>query len=825
MRLHFKLYFSAFFTLAIVLFSFSDLAAQRPVSANGEVSGRILDDINREGIGFATVSVIEVSSGDLKAGGISEMNGNFFIDRVPAGQYILRVNYIGYEPYETTSFKIGPENNSAFFQSISLIPTSQELDEVVVREQRSTFETRLDRRIFNVENDIVTDGGTALEVLSNVPSVEVDLDDNISLRGDQNVTILIDGRPSTFSSAEVLRQIPGNSIERIELITNPSARFDPEGMAGIINIILKRDSNFGFNGNVNLTYGRGKTDKYSGSLGLNMRNSRFNIFGNYSYSDRDRYSEGKGSSFITFPDTSYSFTQTDIGFRGSKSHNIRLGTDYFLDNRNTLYTSVNYRINDDDNNSELLIDYFNQSGSKEIESIRRTSGFGTGDGVEINAGWQRRFLNLENRLDVDFLYSINNRDRGNDFAQDFYKLDGQLFTDPLIQSQLRDNKDELFSGRGDFEFILIPGVSAEAGTRLDLTRIDNKLKSSFVDNDTGENMNDSNISNHFIYEQDVLAAYFTVGAETGSWQYKVGVRAEQTFTSSRLITTDEDYQNDYFSLFPSGFLGYSLGEGEDLILSYSRRINRPRTGQLNPFRDLSDPNNFRTGNPNLRPEFTDALEFSHIKIWEKVTLNNTLYYRQTNDLIRRYISFEEEGITVVTFENLGRSHAFGFEAIANIRPFRWWNINATANIFGTRLDRSELTEALNRSSEGYTLQISSSKTFWNGTSIQLSSRYRSGFIVPQGEIKPFFNVDVAARKSFLDNNLTVSLNARDIFNTLRFRFNTVDDIPIVRTLDRNWESRVVTFSATYRFGSRMDGPQRRQQRRENDFDRFETPDF
>jgi outer membrane receptor protein involved in Fe transport len=433
-------------------------------------------------------------------------------------------------------------------------------------------------------------------------------------------------------------------------------------------------------------------------------------------------------------------------------------------------------------------------------------------------------LNPENRMDVDFLYSLNNRDRGNDFAQDFFKVNGQVFDEPLIQSQLRDNKDELFSGRTDFEFVLMPGISAEAGARIDLTRIDNKLNSSFIDNSTGENIDDPNISNHFIYEQDVLATYFTAGGELGLWQYKLGLRAEQTFTSSELVTTGEDFQHDYFSLFPSLFLGYSLGEGEDLIFSYSRRINRPRTGQLNPFRDLSDPNNFRTGNPALKPEYTDAFEFSHVKIWDKITLNSTLYYRQTNDLIRRYISFEEEGITVVTFENLGRSHSFGFEAIANIRPLRWWNINATANIFGTRLDRSELTEGLNRSSEGYTLQMSSSKTVWNGTSIQLSSRYRSGFIVPQGEIKPFFNVDVALRRNFLDNNLTISLNARDIFNTLRFRFNTVDDIPIVRTMDRNWESRVFTINATYRFGSRLDGPQRRQ-RRDNDMDRFETPDF
>ena len=818
------------FTLSAIVLVFAflslpNLEAQRPAPFNGEVSGRILDDSNREAVGFATVSVIEVESGELKTGGISEMNGNFFIERIPAGEYKLRINYIGYEAYETSSFVLNPANSSAFFQTIRLIPASQELDEVVVSEQRSSFETRIDRRIFNVENDIVTDGGTALEVLSNVPSVEVDLDDNISLRGDDNVTILIDGRPSTFSSAEVLRQIPGNSIERIELITNPSARFDPEGMAGIINIILKRDSNFGFNGNATLSYGRGKTDKYSGSLGLNMRNSNFNIFGNYSYNNRDGYSEGTGSSFINFPDTSYSLRQKDVGYTGNISHNIRLGTDYFLNSRNTLYTSFNYRTSDNNNNNELLIDYFDQIGSKEIESIRRNTGFGSGDGLEINAGWQRRFLNPENRMDIDFLYSRDNRDRGNDFAQDFFKLNGEVFDDPLIQSQERDNKNELFTGRADFEFILLPGISAETGARMDLSRIDNKLNSTFLDNSTGENINDPNISNHFVYEQDVLATYFTAGGESGPWQYKAGLRAEQTFTSSKLITTGEEFDNDYFSLFPSAFLGYSLGEGSDLVLSYSRRINRPRTGQLNPFRDLSDPNNFRTGNPALRPEFTDAFEFSYIRIWDKITLNNTLYYRQTNDLIRRFIDFEEEGTTIVTFENLGRNHSFGFEAIANIRPYRWWNINATANIFGTRLDESELTQGLNRSSQGYTLQLSSSKTVWNGTSVQLSSRYRSGFIVPQGEIKPFFNVDFAVRRNFLDNNLTVSLNARDIFNTLRFRFETVDDIPIVRTLERNWESRVVTLNATYRFGSRLDGPQRRQQRRDNDFDRFDTPDF
>lgn len=803
----------------------TELFGQRgPASFNGEISGRVLEAGTEEAVPFATVSVIAVETGDLVRGTVTENNGAFFLERVPQGEYFLRINFIGFEAYETESFTLNRENPTRFFPRIKLGVSSEQLQEVVVSEQRSSFETRLDRRIFNVENDIVSEGGSALEVLGNVPSVEVDIDDNISLRGDENVTILIDGRPSTFSSAEILRQIPGNSIERIEVITNPSARFDPEGMSGIINIILKKDRQFGMNGNVNLSYGRGRGDQYSGSAGLNVRNSSVNIFGNYSYNNRDRISRGTGSSSISFPDTSYTLTQFDNNISNNTSHLFRGGVDYFLNNRNTLYLSGNYRINDNRNESELNLEYFDKSGNPDYESIRRTAGIGNGYGFELNTGWQKRFLNPNNRMDFDVIFSRNTDDRGTDYVQDFFDPAGQETDPTFIQSQIRDNLNQLFSARLDADIELWSGWMAETGLRVDINSIDNELNSFDVDPTTGEQVNDVDISNHFLYDQEVYAAYFTLGSEWGNWQYKGGLRAEQTFTQSELRTTEEFFENNYFSLFPSFFLGYKLSEGEDLVLSYSRRINRPRTGQLNPFRDLSDPNNFRSGNPFLKPEYTDVFELSYIRIWDQLTLNNSIYYRQTNDLIRRYIDFDPSGITLVTFENIGRSHSYGVEAIANYRPMRWWNINATANFFAQKLDRSELTEGLNRSSEGFTLQLSSNMTVWNGMAVQVSSRYRSGFIVPQGEIKPFFNVDLALRKNFLDNSLTVSLNARDIFNTLKFRFNTVEDVPIVRSFERSWDSRVITLNANWRFGRTLDGPQRRQQRRDA-ADRFETPDF
>ena len=807
-----------------ILLIFNDLLAQRGGGFSGEVSGRVLDGATEEAVAYATVSVIDADSEELVKGTVTEDNGNFFIDGVEQGTYFLRVNFIGYSAYNTDVFTLDRDNPNQFFRRIYMGSSAQELDEVVVSEQRSSFETRLDRRIFNVENDLVSEGGTTLDVLGNVPGIEVDIDDNISLRGDENVTILIDGRPSTFTSAEVLQQIPGNSIERIEVITNPSARFDPEGMAGIINIILKQDQNLGINGTVTGTYSRGKSDSYSGSFGVNMRNSNVNLYANYSYNNRDRISDGTGESRVNFPDTVYSFKQTDERLRNNVSHLVRGGADFFINSRNTLYASGNYRTNDRLNENILTIDYFDKIGDPTFESIRRTVGSGDGYGYEFNAGWQKQFLNPNNSMDLDLSYSLNTDGRGNDYFQDFYNIDGEEIQDPFIQTEERDNLNRVFSSRLDFELELWDGWEVETGARVDVTDIDNKLNSFDIDPSTGEMTNDKDISNHFLYDQSVFAGYFSIGSQTGNWQYKAGLRAEQTYTSSELRTTEESFENNYFSLFPSAFLSYSLSEGEDLILSYSRRVNRPSTWQLNPFRNQSDPNNFRTGNPFLQPEYTDVFELSHVKIWDQLTLNNSLYYRQTNDLIRRFITFDPEGITIVTFENIGRSHSYGVEAIANYRPYRWWNINATANVFGQHIEESDLTEGLNRSSSGYRLNLSSNKTVWNGMSVQVSGRYRSGFTVPQGEIDPFFNIDMAIRKNFLDNNLTISLNARDVFNTLSFNFKTVEDAPIVRTRERNWDSRVFTVNATYRFGRQLEGPERRRERRENG-DRFSTPDI
>jgi outer membrane receptor protein involved in Fe transport len=800
----------------IFLFSALGLSAQYDAPASGSISGKVLDAGNGTPLDFATVSVLDASDSTLVTGGTTEQSGTFLIEKVPFGKYYLEVSFIGYQATQTEVFTLSKTQKVKVFKTIE-IGAGTTLEEVVVTGQKSLIETRLDKRVFNASADMSSQGGTGLTLLSNVPGVEVDIDNNISLRGNGNVQILINGRPSTLSPATFLQQVPATSIERIEIITNPSAKYDPEGTAGILNIILKEQDQVGFNGNVNMAYRQGISPRYNGSVGLNYRSGKWNTFGTYSYSDNQYTRNGTNFREYEYTDTSFVIDQYDEGLRGRSGHNIRMGTDYFLNKQNTLYFSGNFQTGDNTGDRLVNYDFYDQNADLSRRSERLTDAVEESNEFNINTGWQHKFLNPEHKLDIDLNYAYERELDDDFFNENAFDKNGNSMGLPLVQHNRTRELEGVFTGMVDYVLPLENNGRFEAGWRTDVTHLDNDFFSETYNFIEEQYENDDELINRFFFVEQVHAAYATYGREFGKFSLQAGLRGEQTFTQGRLEGS-EPIDRSYFRLFPSMATSYKFSDATEMLLSYSRRINRPRPWQLNPFTNFSDPLNLRQGNPYLLPEDIHSFEWGIIQFIGDLTLNASVYHRITNDVRQRFIRVDENsGVSTRTFENIGQSTDWGSELIVNYAPWKWWSLNATVNVFYNVLTRVEQAGIDNLKNFGYSLNYNSQFKFKNGWSAQINGRYRAPRDIPQGRIRAFYFTNLAVRKSFMDDKLNIGLSARDVFNTMQWSYSTTQQSGLTQDVVREWESQVFGIDFNYTFGNMDNDRKNKNRNRSSDF--------
>ncbi len=773
------------------------LAPERERPQIGVVYGSVTDNSTKEAIQFATITLISKRDSSAVTGGITDEKGRFRVIEIPLGQYSVEVNFIGYKIQVLSGVKLSPrESVERDLGEISLEPASTMIEDAEVLASKELMRLEIDKRVFDVSQNITSAGGSANEVLENIPSVEVDIDGNVSLRGSQNVTVLIDGKPSglTGSSRQaVLDQLPASSIEFVEIITNPSAKYDPDGMGGIINIILKKNKLFGYSGNISITAATG--DNYNGAFSVSKRNDKLNIFANYGSRYADRFSERR-TDRITYDDTRPSeLIQEGRGSRVNFSHNMGLGTELYLSSKSTVYVNGNYQLkesNDEDRNEFLIFTDMNGLTSKE-EYFRENTEKDSGNIIGLNVGYELSFIPRQKVLSVDFSFSNNSSEEVGIFNE--FENPGNTFN--YIERNDIGNDFQFYSGQIDFENRIGENWKIETGIKSTQRKVGSDFKA-FTNSETSDELvlADSR-SNDFEYEETILGGYAITGRSLGKLGVQLGLRAEQALTDSYLVTTDSLFENDYFSFFPSGHLKYQLSQEKELMLSYSRRINRPRTRQLNPFTDFSNPLLIRVGNPFLLPEYVDALEASYSFRTKAFQLMTSVYYKQVNGVMSRLVSLEDE-VSTVSYQNLNSSINQGLEVIFTWKKWEKWNMMLSGNAYKTASDGSNVDSDL--SNEGYAGNANANITYKSkGWQVQASARYRSPFVILQGEIQRIFFSDLAVKKSILKEKGSLGLRVSDMLDSREFNFETSGG-NFEQKGRRKRESRNIYLSFSYNFG-------------------------
>ncbi|MFT7035418.1 MAG: outer membrane receptor protein involved in Fe transport [Cyclobacteriaceae bacterium] len=732
-----------------------------------KIQGKIINANNKSVLEYATVAILNPSDSSIISGGITDANGQFLLTAT-AGTVLINAQYISYESVYR-AYQIDGSQSTQSVGDIELSLSANQLNEVIVTGEQDNLQLALDKRVFNVGKNITNAGRNAADILDNIPSVEVDIEGNVSLRGNQNVNILIDGKPSGIvglNNPAALRMLQGNMIERIEVITNPSARYDAEGTGGIINIVLKKDSKKGFNGSVDASIGH--PDNYRAAVNLNFRQKKINYFINYGVG----YERAPGSAiyrqeFFT-PDTTY-FTDTDRLFsRGGISQNARAGADYYFNEKTTL-TGAFYRGSADETNN-TTVSYRDYDGNRNIINniLRLDTEKEPGTNQEYSLNYKKEFEEEAHTVSVFSQYQDN---EGTEFSDITQTSDDEL----EAQNQRVDNHESEtnFLIQADYIRPTSEKGKLEIGYKSNFRRvINNYLVEDFQDNDW---VSLDEFTNDFIYREVIHAGYFIISNELNRMSYQLGLRTELTDISTNLVNTQEVNDKNYIGFFPTSHFTYKLDEITTLQASYSRRLRRPYFRSLNPFSNFSDVRNFRTGNPDLNPEYTNSFELGYLKNWEGSSFFASAYYNNTSGVMTRVYLVDENGITNAQYQNLARRNSYGLEFTANKDLFDWWKVNGSFNFYRSITDGQVGEQTLNADNYTWSTRVNSKITIQKTIDFQTNFSYRGPSESTQGTRKSYYTLDVGLSKDVFNNKGTIIASIQDVFNTSKYRYTNFGD--------------------------------------------------
>jgi outer membrane receptor protein involved in Fe transport len=810
------------------------------IAQNGTITGRVLDGQSKEPLPFATVAAFQ---GDqLINGATTGDNGRFELE-LPYGSYRLLVQFLSYSNKQIEDITLSADNTSRNLGDVLLSTDEETLEAVEVEAQAMEMQLSLDKKVFNVSDNLVTKGGTATDILENIPSVAVDVEGNVSLRGSDNVRVLINGKPSGLTGASALRQLPADMIERVEIVTNPSARYEAQGMAGIINIILKKNQSNGLNGSFDVT--TGWPHNHGLAANLNVRRKDVNFFVNLG--TRYRVNPGGGFNNVAFGEsqtdelesgTAYSYlyrNSTSDRERAGWSHNVRLGSDFFLTEKNVLTAAFLYNRGNGDNQAVLNYDFLTDEGNRSLSSIRTDNEDELDQNLEWSLDYRRTYNEKNKSLSALVQYRNNTDEESSAYLENFFLPSGEL---ALTNRQRSTNQEENRELLMQFDFVdPFPNDKGqwEAGARSSFRRIGNDYGVDLYDN--GEFISLPLFTNDFLYEEEVHAAYAQGGLKMDRMSYQAGARLEYTGITTQI--DDNVNSRDFLNLFPSVFANYKLTDQASVQASYSRRIRRPHFRQLNPFWTFSDIRSWRIGNPNVNPEFTDSYELSFLQNWEKSSLTSSLFYRKTTDGIEFLSSrldpeevfddpqilqfFTGGAVTQAQPYNISNRNDYGLEVVLSSDLTNWWTVNGSANVYWQVTDPYTLTnengavetrqgvEAL-----GLMGRVSSRMRLKGGINLQQMVFYRAPQNNLQGRSLSMTFVTLGASKEILNRKGTISLNVDDVFNTRKWRSELVFD-DVVTSSEFQWRRRSVTLSFNYRLNqdSRNNRRDNRNQQRQD----------
>lgn len=766
-------------------------------AAQGSVQGSVVDATTKTPLASATVALWRAADSTLVTGAIATDEGAFSISALKQDDYYLQVSFIGYETLTVSDVVVNAASPHVDLGKLALGEDRTVLEEVEVTAERHFMEVEVDRTVYNTKDQIVSSGGSASDVLQNIPSVEVDIDGKVSLRGNQNVAVMINGRPSPMTSealASFLQGLSGEMVERVEVIPNPSAKYEPDGMAGILNIVLKKNTDLGVSGG--FSAGMGTQDNYNASGNINYMKGKFNVFANYGFRYGSRASYGSLYRENRYFDPYTYLDQAEEGTSDRWSHNLNTNIDYKLSDKNTLsFMSI---LSTRPSQELEVNDYLELDESQDpTGSFRRISEADESDYSFDQALSFRRVI--EPGRDEFFVEARFDTEREKERSSlNEYFAEGE---EAPSYSQSNQVNSKTYSGflQADYTKSVKETGKLEAGFRSTYRRLNNDLYSETLDHDSGSFIPDLDLNNTFVYDEQVHAAYGIYGQDFGKFSGKLGFRLEQALTDFNLETTQETFNNNYFSVFPSAFLVYSLTETNQLKASYSKRVNRPRSRMLNPFSNFDDPLNRRVGNPYLKPEYIHALEVGYTRFTERTSLTLTPYFRRTTNRIRRHLTVDENGVSTLTFENFDTSDSWGLESIGTFQIRGKVNAFVSFNAYRIVTDGSNVDASLSNDAFGWTTRLNATYTVRPGLDLQASYFYRAPLDIEGGRMGSFSAANIAIRQKLLGDQASVSLRVNDVFDTMGMNFWR-EDSNFYQEMSRSWGSRMAMVTFTYNFG-------------------------
>ncbi len=777
--------------LICILFQYNFNYAQNTSELDGSIKGSVIDAHTQEPIPYVTIAIKEKIK--VVTGGITNDNGLFLIDKIPIGTYILEVQFIGYKTV-LKQITISKGKGIVNLGEVLIEEDAIALESVEITAERSTIEQRIDRKVINIGKDLTTLGASASDIMGNIPSVSINQDGEISLRGNENVKILIDGKPTNISSADLLQQIPSNSIKKIELITNPSAKYNPEGMSGIINIILKKNTNLGFNSNISSGVTFGKKTRFNNAVSLNYRTGKFNIYGSYG----NRF--GKQIIDGTVTRLEENTNQLTKITNERTSHLFKTGIDYFINEKNTLsaYTNQNlFKTNADGSKAVTFFDNL-PSNFAQLDNATRNNNSGT-----YNIDFKHNFAKEGHNIELEFDYNELDSNNDNDFT----------FTGNSPLNNYIEAVDDVRTNTTinlDYVNTINENSNIEIGIETRLRRTDNSYETSNID------LNNSTFS----YNRDIYSFYVTWSQNFEKLSYNVGVRLEDYNVNalfSEVGNAPEIFKSNLFNIYPSGFLKYTPDEGhkKSYQLSFSRRIDRPSLNQINPIRQISTPQIIVVGNPSLNPQFTNSIELNYNRKLNKGNFSIGVFYRKIKDEINRigYFDTNNPTLLVIDYANFDSNDAYGFEFSANYKPLKWWNFNSSFDVYSRTQKGVIEDENVKVNNTLLNLKVNNSFKVTKALTFQVLTVYKGAQKILQYELKENIFVNTGARYNFAKGKGTFSINFNDIFKTQRFAFEAFRTIKQVGEFKRDAQNIYVGFS--YRFGGSKGSSLKRKKRDKN----------
>ncbi len=808
----------------ILCFLFSGILI--PAFASYNLSGKIIDTQNTEPLDFVNVALYRQGNDSPLTGTVTDETGVFQFSGLENGKYTIQVSFVGYNTY-TRNFTVN--NKDLDFGTIRLIEDSNVLNEIEVVGLGSQMRFEIDRKVFSVDQNIAASGGSATEILENIPSVEVDQEGNISLRNNESVEVWINGKPSGLTAenrAQVLQQMPAESIESIEVITNPSAKFNPEGTAGIINLVLKKNRKAGYFGSVTggLMYPDG--GKPGGNIGanINYNNSKTDAYLNIGYRNMSR----KGGSYSELKNFNENNTISLIQDNENKNSFgglfVRAGVDFHINNKNTLGISGFGMTSSGEGNT--TINYLQEDyGTAGIlrEYKRKNTNDNNRYNYNINLDYKHEFDKKDTELLASLSYSYHHRESDNTYLQTDTYPDNRI--SEILQAD--NSSDDNIQLKVDYTNKISETGRLEAGLESNISGRNSDTRGY----DYTNQLDLPGYYNIFDNKEQIHALYLTYGERFfEKFSAQAGLRGEYMW---RDMESEDiagvvpiDYKSSYFELFPSVYLGYSITSRDEIQLNYTRRVNRPRGWQINPFRNYSDSTNISFGNPALIPEFSSAFEFNYLKNWDNHSLSASVYYRFTDDVIQR-VSYRTEASMESTFMNITQSNNAGLELVAKNRLFKILNLTSSANLYYSKIGSAVYVNPYNNivenidSREGLScnIRVMGNLLFSSTFTGQITANYSSPRVIAQGKQEADYSIDLGLRKSFFARNLNVSMNVRDLLNSRR-RKSTTSGEGFEQYSESYWSGRTIGLTVSYNFENMQ--PKRNQRMNPSDGNSMDT---